>query len=85
MADRAKKISELGAITANSVANTDLFVVVDTSASETKKMAASEVASYIKTLNTPIGPFDTDGAAASSVAIGGLYYTSAGVVKIRLS
>ena len=86
MTDRAKKISELNAITANTVANTDLFVVVDTSAAETKKITASNLASFISSQNPIPGPYDTDNAANShGVAIGSPYYTSAGAVKVRLT
>lgn len=86
MTDRAKKISELNALAANTVANTDLFVVVDTSASETKKLTANSLAVYIGSNIAIPGPFDTDGAAsAGSVAVGKPYYTSAGAVKVRLT
>lgn len=44
--DRARKVSELAALGANSVANGDLFIVVDVSASETKKITANNMATY---------------------------------------
>jgi len=86
MADRAKKISELNAITANTVANNDLFVVVDTSATETKNITANNLSVFLGTSIVIPGPYDTDLAANSAnVAVGKPYYTSAGVVKVRLS
>jgi len=44
--DRAKKISDLTTLAANAVANGDLFVVVDVSAGETKKVLANNMAQY---------------------------------------
>ena len=46
MSDRAKKISELTAKT--SLANSDVFVIVDAAASATKKITANAVAFYAK-------------------------------------
>jgi len=46
MSDRAKKISELTAKT--SLANSDVFVIVDAAASATKKITANAVASYVR-------------------------------------
>lgn len=86
MSDRAKKISELNAIAANTVANTDLFVVVDTSASETKKLTANSLSTYLGTSIVIPGPYDSDSAAnTGGVAVGKPYYTSAGAVKVRLT
>ncbi len=45
MAD--KKISALTALTAANVAGGDLLAVVDVSATETKKISASDVAEYV--------------------------------------
>ena len=45
MTDRAKKISELTAKT--SLANSDVFVIVDVSANTTKKVAANAVSNYV--------------------------------------
>jgi hypothetical protein len=50
MADKAKKISELTTLASGGLANNDVFVVVDTSATETKKVAANSVATYINSL-----------------------------------
>ena len=47
MADKAKKISELTALASGGLANTDVFVVVDTSASETKKITANSLYNYV--------------------------------------
>lgn len=44
--DRARKVSELAALAANGVANGDLFMLVDVSASETKKITANNMATY---------------------------------------
>lgn len=86
MADRAKKISELNSITANTVAQNDLFVVVDTSATETKNITANNLARFVGTSIVFPGPFDNDSAAnAGGVAVGKPYFTSAGVVKVRLT
>lgn len=46
MTDRAKKITELNSLTANTLAANDLFVVVDTSSSETKKVTADGILGY---------------------------------------
>lgn len=86
MTDRAKKISELNTLAANTVANTDLFVVVDTSATETKKLTANSLSTYMGLSIVIPGPYDTDGAAnTAGVAVGKPYYTSAGAVKVRLT
>jgi hypothetical protein len=44
--DRARKVTELAALASNSVANGDLFIIVDVSASETKKITANNMATY---------------------------------------
>lgn len=49
MSDRAKKISELTAKA--SLANSDVFVIVDASANTTKKVAANTVKSYVLNLS----------------------------------
>lgn len=86
MADRAKKISELTSLTANTVANTDLFVVVDTSASETKKITANNMAVFLGTNIVIPGPYANDTAAATGgVSVGKPYYTSSGAVSVRLT
>ena len=45
MTDRAKKISELTAKT--SLANSDVFVIVDSTSNTTKKVAANTVSNYV--------------------------------------
>ena len=72
MAERSKKVSELNALTADSIANNDLFVVVDVSASETKKATASSIARYFADLNAtgPQGPTGAQGAQGATGAQG---------------
>lgn len=82
MADRAKKLTELTSIgTANtSIASGDIFIVEDVSANSTKS-------STLLTLRKAIvqGPFDDDAAAnTSGVVLGQPYYTSAGIVRVRI-
>lgn len=82
MADRAKKLTELTSIgTANtSMASGDIFIVEDVSANSTKS-------STLLTLRKAIvqGPFDDDAAAnTSGVELGQPYYTSAGIVRVRI-
>lgn len=82
MTDRAKKITELTSIgTANtSVASGDIFVVVDVSANSTKSATLSTLRKAIVQ-----GPYADDTAAnTAGVALGQLYYTAAGVVKVRI-
>lgn len=69
MADRSKKVSELNALVANTIANNDLFIVVDTSASETKKATANSVAAYFAALNAS-GPQGATGAQGAQGATG---------------
>jgi len=84
MADRAKKISELNAITANTVANNDLFVVVDTSATETKSITANNLAHFTSIVLR--GPYASDAAAnTAGVPVGGVYYNSSGAVVVRIT
>lgn len=83
MSDRSKKISELTSIgTANnSVASGDLFVVVDISANATKQATLSTLRKAVVQ-----GPFASDAAAnTGGVALGQLYYTADGSVKVRIT
>ena len=83
MSDRAKKITELTSIgTANtSIASGDIFIVEDVSANTTKSATLSTLRKAIVQ-----GPYAEDTAAnAASVALGQLYYTAAGVVKVRIA
>lgn len=62
MSERSKKVSELTALTANTIANNDLFIVVDVSASETKKATANSIASYFTSRAVgPQGPTGVQG------------------------
>lgn len=85
MSDRSKKISELNALTANTVANNDLFVVVDTSATETKSISAGNLGQFVyRTANVP-GPYANNAEAASAgIIVGRIYYDTDGVVRIRM-
>jgi len=83
MSDRAKKITELDSIgTANtSIASGDLFIVEDVSANTT-------VSATLSTLRKAIvqGPYANNTAAnTGGVALGQLYYTAAGEVKVRIA
>jgi hypothetical protein len=83
MTDRAKKIPELTSIgTANtSIASGDLFIIEDVSANTTKTGSLSTLRKAIVQ-----GPFADDTAAATGgVILGQLYYTAAGVVKVRIA
>lgn len=83
MTDRAKKITELTSIgTANtSIASGDLFIVEDVSANTTKSATLSTLRKAIVQ-----GPYADDSAAnTAGVALGQLYYTAAGDVKVRLT
>lgn len=83
MTDRAKKIPELDSIgTANtSIASGDLFIVEDVSANTTKTATLSTLRKAVVQ-----GPFADDAAAETAgVALGQLYYTAAGVVKVRIA
>jgi hypothetical protein len=83
MTDRAKKITELTSIgTANtSIASGDIFIVEDISANTTKSATLSTLRKAIVQ-----GPYADDTAAnTAGVALGQLYYTAAGVVKVRIA
>lgn len=71
MAERSRKISELDALTANTIANNDLFVIVDVSASATKKATANVVASYFAATSPgPQGPTGSQGPTGTQGAQG---------------
>jgi hypothetical protein len=83
MTDRAKKITEFTSIgTANtSIASGDLFIVEDVSANTTKSATLSTLRKAIVQ-----GPYADDTAAnTAGVALGQLYYTADGVVKVRIA
>lgn len=83
MSDRAKKIPELTSIgTANtSIASGDLFIIEDVSANTTKTGTLSTLRKAIVQ-----GPYADDTAAnTGGVVLGQLYYTAAGVVKVRIA
>lgn len=89
MTDRAKKITELAACTAP--ASTDLLIIeTDPSGSPvTKKISVTNLlnSGIINTANLGItGPYANDLAAnTAGVAVGKLYYTADGTVKVRLT
>jgi len=81
MSDRAKKLTELTSIgTANtSIASGDIFIVEDISANTTTSATLSTLRKAIVQ-----GPYADDTAAnTAGVVLGQLYYTAAGVVKVR--
>ena len=87
MTNQTKKFSELPV--AQTAATTDRLVLVynvigntavGNGSPQTQTIALSNLVSSVI-----IGPYDTDTAAQTGgVALHGLYYTSLGVVKIRL-
>jgi len=67
MTERSKKISELAALTADTLANNDLFVVVDVSASETKRVTANNISNYFTSRAIgPQGPAGNQGPQGST-------------------
>lgn len=89
MTDRAKKITELTAVT--TPASTDLLIIeTDPSGTPaTKKITLQNLlnSGFINTASISItGPYASDAAAnTANVAIGKLYYNADGTVKIRLT
>jgi hypothetical protein len=81
MTDRAKKIRELGANTALTVLEAnDAFIVDDYSSGTTKFTTLGTIRKYVA-----VGPYASDAAAnTAGVAVGQIYYTAAGDVKVRL-
>lgn len=81
MTTRSKKITELPAIT--SVSSNDLFVVeqfVSNTSTSTSKITGINLRKGMVR-----GPYANDAAAATGgVAVGEMYYTAAGDVKVRL-
>ena len=83
MSDRAKKITELTSIgTANtSIASGDIFIIEDVSANTTKNATLSTLRKAIVQ-----GPYANNAEAnTQGVALGQLYYTAAGEVKVRIA
>jgi hypothetical protein len=79
----AKKLTEMSSIgTANtSIASGDLFVIEDVSANTTKVGTLSTLRKAIVQ-----GPYANDTAAnTGGVALGQMYYTADGSVKVRIS
>lgn len=82
MTSRAKKIPELTAKT--TLANNDLIIVeavANSTVSTTSKMTATNLRKAMVR-----GPYANDTAANSAgIAVGEMYYTAAGDVKVRLT
>jgi|APGre2960657404_1045060.scaffolds.fasta_scaffold03898_11 hypothetical protein len=79
MSDRAKKFAEFTALT--SLDGSDLFIVSDVSVNTTKKVTLTTLRGAVVR-----GPYANDSAAnTGGVAVGHLYYTGAGDVKVRLA
>lgn len=78
-----KKLVELPAFAAaNNIASGDLFLIEDVSAGITKTANSDIVGAYL----SPLGPYADDTAAnTAGVAVGRMYYTAAGAVKVRLA
>ena len=78
-----KKLTDLTSIgTANtSIASGDLFIIEDISANTTKSATLSTLRKAVVQ-----GPYANDSVASSSdVALGQLYYTADGTVKVRIT
>jgi hypothetical protein len=81
MSDNSKKVSELPQ--ASNVASTDRVMVLR-DPSGVPSARTITVNNFVRSLTVP-GPYDTDTAAnTAGIAIGHLYYDSAGTVKIRI-
>lgn len=82
MTDRAKKIEELGnGAELTALASGDRFIVDDVSAGSTRFTSLGTIRRYVI-----VGPYADDAAAnTAGVAVGQPYYTSAGVVKVRIA
>lgn len=81
MTTRARKVPDLPATT--SLANTDLIIVekVSGNTSVTSKITATNLRKTVVR-----GPYANDSAAnTAGVAVGEMYYTSGGDVKVRLT
>lgn len=82
MATRARKVPELPATT--TVSGSDWFIIEKVGAnnsSVTSKISGTNVRKQMVK-----GPYTNDGTAATAgVAVGELYYTPTGDVKVRLS
>lgn len=81
MVSRARKVPELPV--ANTVANTDLFIIekVSGNTSTTSRISGTNMRKAMVR-----GPFVNDTAAGiGGISIGELYYTNDGSVKVRLS
>lgn len=80
MATRARKVPELP--TANTVANTDLFIIEKVSGnnSTTSKISGANVRKQMVR-----GPYSNNSTAATGgIAVGEMYYTDDGSVKVRI-
>lgn len=81
MTTRSKKIPQLPVIT--TLSSNDLLIVEQFVSNTTSKTTAISGLNFKKTIVG--GPFANDTAAGTGgVAIGQLYYTAAGDVKVRL-
>lgn len=82
MTDRAKKVRELGnGVELTALAANDAFIVDDQSANTTKFTTLSTIRKSVI-----VGPYADDAAAnTAGIAVGQPYYTSAGVVKVRIA
>ena len=81
MTTRARKVPELPV--ANTVANTDLFIIEKVSGNTT---ATSRITGTNLRKAMVRGPYANDSAAnTGGVSVGELYYTNDGSVKVRLT
>ena len=86
MSTRPRKFNEFPSMAANTIASGDLWLVEDISAGITKVANTATKVEYYSSQIAPRGPYADDAAAATAgIAIGTMYYTSAGIVKVRLA
>lgn len=80
MSVRARKVPDLP--TANTISNTDFFVIEKVSGSNT---TTSKISGLNLRKGVVRGPYANDSVAnTNNVAVGEMYYTAAGDVKVRL-
>lgn len=81
MSTRARKVPDL--VSTNTVSTTDLFIIEQVSGanSTTKSISGGNLRKAMAR-----GPYANDSVAnTNSIAVGEMYYTAAGDVKVRIS
>jgi hypothetical protein len=86
MSTRPRKFNEFPSMAANTIASGDLWLVEDISAGITKVANTATLNTYYSSQIAPRGPYADDAAASTAgVGVGKMYYTSAGIVRVRLA